>query len=88
MFSNILGLSCLNQETQNSIVAFDIVKFFLSLNHSIVVATTYHKDKWSHKQINLKSRYNVGSSQENLTRSLFSISVLFIQKLMVRAINN
>ena len=46
---------------------------------SSVVATTYHNDKWSHKQVNLKSGYNVGSSQENLTRSLFLIRVLFIQ---------
>ena len=45
----------------------------------IVVATTYHNDKWSHKRVNLKNRYNVGSSQENLTRSLFLIRVLFIQ---------
>ena len=35
-----------------------------------VVATTYHNDKWSYKWVNLKSGYNVGSSQENLTRSL------------------
>ena len=31
-----------------------------------IVATTYHNDKWSHKWVNLKSGYNVGSSQENL----------------------
>ena len=36
----------------------------------IVVATTYYNDKWLHKQVNLKSGYNVGSSQENSTRSL------------------
>jgi len=36
----------------------------------------------------LRMGYQVGNSQENLTRSLFSISVLFIQKLMVRATNN
>ena len=44
-----------------------------------VVATTYHNDKWLYKWVNLKSRYNVGSSQENSTRSLFLIRVLFIQ---------
>ena len=51
----------------------------LSANILCVVATTYYNNKWSHKQVNLKSGYNVGSSQENSTRSLFLIRVLFIQ---------
>ena len=33
-----------------------------------VVVTTSHNDKWLHKQVNLKGRYNVGSSQKNSTR--------------------
>jgi len=52
----------------------DFIEFLL-----VVVATTYYNDKWSHKRVNLKGRYNVGSSQENSTRSLFLIRVLFIQ---------
>ena len=35
-----------------------------------VVATTYHNNKWSYKQVNFLVGYNIGSSQENSTRSL------------------
>ena len=50
----------------------DIDKLYVIflLKKNVVVATTYHNNKWSHKWVNLKSRYNVGSSQENSTRSL------------------
>ena len=44
-----------------------------------VIATTYHEGQIITQQVNLLVRYNMGVSQENLTRSLFFISVLFIQ---------
>ena len=46
----------------------------------IVVTTTYYNDKRSHRRVNLLIGYQVGNSQENLTRSLFLINVLFIQR--------
>ena len=51
----------------------------LRSSSSTVVAITYHNDKWSYKQVNLKNEYNVGSLQENSTKSIFLIRVLFIQ---------
>ena len=44
-----------------------------------VVTTTYHKGQMITQAINLSIGYQVGSSQENSTRSLFLINVLFIQ---------
>ena len=34
------------------------------------------------QQVNLLSRYQVGSSQENLTKSFFYIRVVFIQDML------
>ena len=42
-----------------------------------VVATTRHKSPMITQAINLLGRYQVGSSQENSTRSLFLIRVLY-----------